>query len=73
MIRPIHSILAMLTALRAILKTPVSIPSRFAAFLKSWKKLRSDLVGLADEFGNQLFGELDYRWVLMSSKPSAHS
>lgn len=63
-----HSPLAMLTALRAILKSkttrPLSIPYRFAAFLKEWKKLRSDLVGLADEFGNQLFGELDYRWVL---------
>lgn len=33
-----------------------------AAFIKQWRKFRSNLVGLADEFGNQLFGELDYRY-----------
>ncbi|KAG5188491.1 ABC1 family protein [Tribonema minus] len=33
---------------------------RFAAWFKEWKKLRSNLVGIADEFGAQLFGELDY-------------
>lgn len=33
---------------------------RIAAFVKSYKKLRSDLVGIADEFGAQLFNELNY-------------
>jgi ABC1 atypical kinase-like domain len=33
---------------------------RFAAWFKQWKKLRTDMVGVADEFGSQLFQELDY-------------
>ncbi|CAM9633020.1 unnamed protein product, partial [Phaeothamnion confervicola] len=33
---------------------------RAAAWLKRTKKLRSDVVGIADEFGAQLFNELDY-------------
>ena len=33
---------------------------KFAAFIKSWKKFRSDLVGSADQFGSQLFLELNY-------------
>ncbi|CAM9610565.1 unnamed protein product, partial [Discosporangium mesarthrocarpum] len=32
----------------------------FARWFKKSKKLRSDLVGVADEFGRQLFNELDY-------------
>ena len=31
-----------------------------AAVVKRWKKLRTDLVAVADTFGNQLFDELDY-------------
>jgi len=31
-----------------------------ARFVKQWKNLKSDMVGIADEFGKQLFGELDY-------------
>ncbi|CAM9686993.1 unnamed protein product [Chrysoparadoxa australica] len=33
---------------------------RFAAWFKVWKKLNTDMVGVCDEFGKQLFGELDY-------------
>lgn len=33
---------------------------RFAAWFRSWKKVRTDLIGVADEFGRQLFSELDY-------------
>ncbi|CAM9926003.1 unnamed protein product [Ascophyllum nodosum] len=33
---------------------------RFARWFKRVKKLRSDMVGVADEFGRQLFNELDY-------------
>jgi len=32
----------------------------FARFFKKWKNLRSDMIGIADEFGKQLFGELNY-------------
>lgn len=31
-----------------------------ARWFKKAKKLRSDMVGVADEFGRQLFNELDY-------------
>lgn len=31
-----------------------------ARWFKKVKKLRSDMVGVADEFGRQLFNELDY-------------
>jgi predicted unusual protein kinase regulating ubiquinone biosynthesis (AarF/ABC1/UbiB family) len=31
-----------------------------AAFVKKQKNLKSDLVGIADEFGSQLFNELNY-------------
>jgi predicted unusual protein kinase regulating ubiquinone biosynthesis (AarF/ABC1/UbiB family) len=33
---------------------------KLAAVVKKWKKLRSDLVGVVDQFGNQLFSELNY-------------
>eukprot|EP01041_Mallomonas_annulata_P013674 gene13674-29073_t len=33
---------------------------RIAAYLKKEKKIRSDLVGIVDEFGKQLFNELSY-------------
>lgn len=33
---------------------------KLAAFLKARRKLRSNLVGIADEFGYQLYGELNY-------------
>ena len=34
-----------------------------AGLFKRAKKLNSDLVSIADEFGGQLFGELDYMQV----------
>ncbi|CAM9644715.1 unnamed protein product, partial [Heterosigma akashiwo] len=33
---------------------------KYARWFKEWKGLNSDLVGVADEFGKQLFGELNY-------------
>lgn len=40
--------------------TVPKIRSQGARWFKKAKKLRSDMVGVADEFGRQLFNELDY-------------